>query len=153
MTTTSTKTFSWAMAHLLSEHLGLCKNLHGHNYKMEVTAVSQKPGNVLMSAGPSEGMVVDFKDLKEVVNQIIVEPLDHATMIWSGTSDPFEMHLADLLARYDKKMVKVDYRPTAENMANDFIQKLNMYLNEYSATYRISKIRLWETDSSFSEIE
>lgn len=147
----STKTFTFAMAHLLSGHKGLCKNLHGHNYKMEVTAVAQS-NNAVKEVGPAEGMVVDFKDLKQFVNEAIVNPLDHATMIWEDSKDPFEHALYDLLRKYDKKVVVVAYRPTAENMAADFMGRLNTILNATEADYRIEKIKLWETDSSYSEI-
>ena len=147
----STKTFTFAMAHLLSGHKGLCKNLHGHNYKMEVTAVAQS-NNAVKEVGPAEGMVVDFKDLKQFVNEVIVNPLDHATMIWEDSKDPFEHDLCALLRKYDKKVVVVAYRPTAENMAADFMGRLNTILNATEADYRIEKIKLWETDSSYSEI-
>ena len=147
----STKTFTFAMAHLLSGHKGLCKNLHGHNYKMEVTAVAQS-NNAVKEVGPAEGMVVDFKDLKQFVNKAIVNPLDHATMIWEDSKDPFEHELWALLRKYDKKVVVVAYRPTAENMAADFMSRLNTILNAIEADYRIEKIKLWETDSSYSEI-
>lgn len=147
----STKTFTFAMAHLLSGHQGLCKNLHGHNYKMEVTAVTQG-NNAVKELGPAEGMVVDFKDLKQFVNETIVNPLDHATMIWEDSKDQFEHDLYDLLRIYGKKLVVVSYRPTAENMAMDFMSKLNTILNDNDADFRIEKIKLWETDSSYSEI-
>ena len=147
----STKTFTFAMAHLLSGHKGLCKNLHGHNYKMEVTAVAQG-NNAVKELGPAEGMVVDFKDLKQFVNEAIVNPLDHATMIWEDSKDPFEHDLYALLRKYNKKVMVVAYRPTAENMAMDFMSKLNTILNETEADFRIEKIKLWETDSSYSEV-
>lgn len=147
----STKTFTFAMAHLLSGHKGLCKNLHGHNYKMEVTAVAQGD-NAVKESGPAEGMVVDFKDLKQFVNVVVVDPLDHATMIWQDSEDPFEHALLDLLFKHGKKVAVVAYRPTAENMAADFMSKLNSVLNDAGAEYRIEKIKLWETDSSYSEI-
>ena len=35
-----TKEFKWAMCHRLQEHKGLCKNLHGHNYKLLLTVVN-----------------------------------------------------------------------------------------------------------------
>ena len=30
------KEFRWEMGHRLPEHFGLCKNIHGHSYKMIV---------------------------------------------------------------------------------------------------------------------
>ena len=48
------KEFRWEMGHRLQLHKGLCKNLHGHSYKMEV----ELTGDVL-----ENGMVLDYYDL------------------------------------------------------------------------------------------
>ena len=50
-------------AHRLREYKGKCERLHGHNYRIHVTARSASPG-----AG---GMVIDFGDLKEAANRVI----------------------------------------------------------------------------------
>lgn len=149
----STKTFTFALAHLLSGHQGLCKNLHGHNYKLEVTAVADELPAFVRTSGPSEGMVVDFKDLKNIVNELIIEPLDHATMIWNNTEDPFEKELRELLFAHNKKCVDVVYRPTAENMAREFMLILNDALEARNALFKIEKVKIWETDTSFSIAE
>jgi 6-pyruvoyltetrahydropterin/6-carboxytetrahydropterin synthase len=44
-------------------------NGHGHNYILEVT-VEGKPDGVT-------GMVFDLRELKEILNQEVVEPMDH----------------------------------------------------------------------------
>lgn len=59
----------FSAAHRLREYKGKCEHLHGHNYKVHVTARSESPG-----AG---GMVMDFGDLKKATNQIM-DSLDHA---------------------------------------------------------------------------
>ncbi|WDC84441.1 6-carboxytetrahydropterin synthase [Caloramator sp. mosi_1] len=51
---TVSKEFNFEAAHMLSEHQGDCKNLHGHSYKMIVEVT----GDI------KNGMVIDFKDLK-----------------------------------------------------------------------------------------
>jgi 6-pyruvoyltetrahydropterin/6-carboxytetrahydropterin synthase len=147
---TATKEFSWDCAHVLTGHQGLCKNLHGHTYKMEVTAC-QKDG-LLIEEGPSQGMVIDFKDLKQLVNSIIVEPFDHATVIDMSNDDPFEAGLYHLLRTHDKKIVKVQYRPTAENMCLDFVAKLNAEVDKLGLSFAIAKIRLYETPTSYAEV-
>ena len=53
------------MAHALYGYDGLCKNIHGHSYKLFVT-VQGNPIN-----DPSHvkyGMVIDFSDLKKISN-------------------------------------------------------------------------------------
>ena len=73
-----TKEFKFETSHALSGHDGLCKNVHGHSYKLSVTIIGkpiQEPNN------PKHGMVMDFSDLKKIINKIIVEPFDHATVL------------------------------------------------------------------------
>ena len=62
-----TKEFKFETSHALSGHDGLCKNVHGHSYKLSVTVIgkpSQDPNN------PKYGMVMDFSDLKKIINII-----------------------------------------------------------------------------------
>ena len=66
------KEFNWEMGHRLPEHFGKCKNIHGHSYKMMV----ELDGDV-----NDNGMVMDYYDLKKIVNPI-VENLDHAFMVY-----------------------------------------------------------------------
>ena len=50
-----TKEFNFEMAHMLENHPSLCKNLHGHSYKLFVTL-----------KGPIDNdMVIDFKKPKK----------------------------------------------------------------------------------------
>lgn len=72
MRTTITKIFHFDAAHSLPEHQGLCRNVHGHGYRTEVTV----EGSV-QEGGPATGMVMDFGDLSERVRRLVIEPLDH----------------------------------------------------------------------------
>jgi len=58
----------FSAAHSLREYKGECESVHGHNFKVEVT-VSSKTLN-------DQGLVIDFKDLKKIVNRVI-SCLDH----------------------------------------------------------------------------
>jgi len=147
MRVTVTKEFTWDMAHMLSSHEGLCQNLHGHTYKMEVE-VEHWQGD-LIATGPSAGMVIDFKHLKEVVKAEIVDPLDHALMVWEDGSLA-EQLLAQVAIEYKMKVVAVPYRPTAENMAADFYKTLKALLSEKGA--RLIRVTVWETPTSFAEV-
>jgi 6-pyruvoyltetrahydropterin/6-carboxytetrahydropterin synthase len=145
-----TKEFTWDMAHMLAGHLGLCKNLHGHTYKMQVT-VKRKTDDLIRDIDDSAGMVVDFKDLKEIVQQNIVQPLDHAFVYWTESPDPLEHQIAKLLLENDRKVVCVKYRPTAEEMAFDFINNLNNKLGDKE--FKVTNIKIWETPTSFAEVK
>jgi len=70
--TTITVAATFAAAHRLPDHEGKCCRLHGHTYGLEVTVQG-----VPQESGPAAGMVMDFADLRQRVNEIIIERLDH----------------------------------------------------------------------------
>ena len=144
-----TKSFSWDMSHMLAGHQGQCKNLHGHTYQLEVEVIN-KAGKV-QEVGPARGMVVDFKDLKRLVKDEIVTPLDHAFLYWSQSSADVEHQIAQLLKENKRKVVTVDFRPTAENMAQYFWRLLE---DEVQALgLKLASVRVWETETSYAEIK
>lgn len=63
-----TKIFSFDSAHNLKNYDGMCKNLHGHTYKLEVTVL----GNI-----NNMGMVCDFNELSSLVKNNVISKLDH----------------------------------------------------------------------------
>ncbi|WP_041667644.1 6-carboxytetrahydropterin synthase QueD [Acetohalobium arabaticum] len=144
-----TKSFSWDMAHMLAGHEDQCKNLHGHTYKLEVE-VTSKSGK-LQAAGASQGMIIDFKDLKQVVTEEIVAPLDHAFLYWAKSPDEVEHQLAATLQDADRKVVSVDFRPTAENMANYFWEILQN--NFTKLDIEVVSVKVWETPTSYAEVK
>lgn len=58
----------FSAAHRLREYNGKCEKLHGHNYKVQVSARASEPG-----AG---GMVIDFTELKRATREVLSR-LDH----------------------------------------------------------------------------
>jgi 6-pyruvoyltetrahydropterin/6-carboxytetrahydropterin synthase len=62
------KIFSFDAAHVLPDHPGKCSRLHGHTYKLEV---------LLDAPVAANGMVFDFFELKKIVNEKILDRLDH----------------------------------------------------------------------------
>lgn len=113
MRTRVTKSFTFEAAHQLPWHTGRCRRLHGHGYRLEVTVEG--------SLG-EHGVVVDFDDLKAVVQREVVDRYDHA-------------YLNDLLDN-----------PTAELIAADAWKRLE------AAGVAPARIRLWETPTSSVEI-
>ena len=59
---------SFAAAHNLINYQGDCENLHGHNWRVEVTVAARELDNA--------GLGIDFKVLKQQTNQIL-DRLDH----------------------------------------------------------------------------
>ena len=58
----------FSAAHLLRNYKGKCENLHGHNWKVEVTVSTETLDET--------GMAIDFTVLKQKTNSIIKQ-LDH----------------------------------------------------------------------------
>lgn len=145
-----TKEFKWDMAHMLAGHQGLCKNLHGHTYKMEVTVAGDAKDVIV--EGESAGMVIDFKDLKRVVNGLIVDKFDHALVLNVQSDSMFEQELYELAKKYNKKVVELDYRPTAELMAQDFIKKINTHAGLVGFNWVVTELKLWETPTSYATV-
>jgi 6-pyruvoyltetrahydropterin/6-carboxytetrahydropterin synthase len=114
---------------------------------MEVT-VAKKEGS-LEDEGSKAGMVIDFKDLKEIVKEEIISPLDHSFMYWTHSSDEIEHQLAQILQQADRKVFAVDFRPTAEMMAIYFFQSLEDKFNEIDID--LVSIKVWETPTSYAE--
>ena len=75
---TVTKSVKFDAAHVLTNHQGLCKNLHGHTYRVEAS-VSQAPED-------TADMVIDFKDLKRVCEEVILARFDHAFIYDSSSA-------------------------------------------------------------------
>ena len=72
------KEFDFEMAHALWDYDGACKNVHGHSYKLFVTIIGEpinEPKN------PKNGMVLDFGDLKSIVNSEIVDKLSYLSVV------------------------------------------------------------------------
>jgi len=151
MTTLSiVKEFSWSMAHMLANHAGKCKNIHGHTYKMQVE-IARKSGGAINRPGETDhGMVLEFDDLKTVINNLLIEPLDHAFLYWVESTDELEHEVAALLRKHNRKLVEIKYRPTAENLALDYLERINNQLSEYKV--EAVEIILWESPTSFARV-
>ncbi|MBR5361938.1 MAG: 6-carboxytetrahydropterin synthase QueD [Oscillospiraceae bacterium] len=103
-------------AHFLAGYRGKCANLHGHRWTVEVEAGSEQ----LQESGEKRGMVIDFGDLKAAV-RALADSYDHAMIYETGS-----LKAATLAALQDEgfNLIEVPYRPTAENFARAFYEKL-----------------------------
>ena len=123
------KRFQWDSAHkLLLPYESKCQNLHGHTYFIEIEVEGKLN---------KEGMVMDFAQLKEAVNEV---SFDHKA-------------LNDIICpKCGEKVFEGcmgDINPTAENMVKFLKKKLDEIWN--SSWPRISRIRIWETPNSWAE--
>jgi 6-pyruvoyltetrahydropterin/6-carboxytetrahydropterin synthase len=129
------------MAHTLYEYDGLCRNIHGHSYNLEVTLAGEQrnePGH------PKDGMVMDFGDLKGIVKEHIVNRFDHSLMVNKLVSE----QQIELLRKTSDRILVVDFQPTTENIVTHIAGILQQYL---PADVELFSIRLYETVTSFAE--
>jgi len=99
-----------------AEVFGIESQTHGHNYVLEVTVA----GDV----DPVNGMIMDLKELKELIAKEIVEPWDHR-------------HLNHEAPPFDKVI------PTVENLAKETWKRLEPAIRGEGR--RLHSIRLYET--------
>ena len=105
-----------------NEVFGKCNNPngHGHNYDIEVTVAGEPPAET--------GMVIDLKKLADIVENEIIERVDHKHM------------------NQDVDFMK-GVIPTAENMAIAFWKILSPQIKEG----RLHSIKLYESVNNFVE--
>ena len=89
---------------------------HGHNYVLEVS-VEGRPD-------PVTGMVLDLKELKDILDREVVQPYDHRFLNYEVA--PFERVI-----------------PTSENVAREIWRRLEPHLNRDH--HRLRLVRLYET--------
>jgi 6-pyruvoyltetrahydropterin/6-carboxytetrahydropterin synthase len=93
---------------------------HGHNYVVEVSLRGEPH--------PVTGMVLDLKELKEILNRRIVQPYDHRFLNYEVP--PFDRQV-----------------PTTENIARDIWRRLETDLS--SGPARLFAVRVYETPDLF----
>ncbi len=118
------KQFSFDAAHHLPNHPGKCKNVHGHRWMLDVGVKSTS--GYLNDAG----MVIDFGDLKKIVNEHIIDKLDH-----------------QLINEVDAECFPNEC-PTAEYMIGWIVFTLT---DKLPKNCELALVRLWETPTSYAE--
>ena len=132
---TVTKTVRFDAAHVLTNHQGLCKNLHGHTYRVDVS--------VAQAEDDGRDMVIDFKDLKGIANEVICDRFDHAFIY--NTESAGEREIAAVVEKNGMRTVAIPFRSTAENLAKMFYNDLKARVPGLSA------VKVWETADSCAE--
>ena len=59
----------FAAAHQLRGYKGKCENLHGHNWRVQVSVSAERLNEL--------DIAIDFHDLKKIAQEVVA-PLDHA---------------------------------------------------------------------------
>ena len=98
---------------------GKCYNLHGHSYKLYV---------MVMGPVTESGMVMNFTEIKRVIQQEIVDHLDHTYLN--------ELPIFEGVITTVENIIQVIQKILADSWPYDHIP--------------ISRITLWETETSYS---
>jgi 6-pyruvoyltetrahydropterin/6-carboxytetrahydropterin synthase len=125
------KKFTFPMGHRLSKHSGACANIHGHNFNVMVGVKS----HILNE----NDMVIDFSDLKDIVNEII-RPLDHCTLLNKDDED-----FIAFCTKMGSKIMKVPSDPTAEALAKALYDNIKLKLPE---NVEVDYITVYENENS-----
>lgn len=139
-----TKEITFDSAHMLSNYNGKCNNLHGHTYKLQI----EVEGNI----NPKTCMLIDFNELKEIINNNIMQKFDHA-LIFSAPErrEEAEEALYKWAKKYNKKYYVMSHgKTTCELMAPEIKNILYKNLGGCDCGFDV-KVRLWETPTSFVE--
>jgi 6-pyruvoyltetrahydropterin/6-carboxytetrahydropterin synthase len=98
-------------------------------------------GVPLAEAGHSdEGFVIDFSDIKAIVQQNLVDRLDHAFLAMGN--EP----VLETLTRTGSKVALLSFRTTVENMSAYIAYQLKL------AALPLYAVKLWETPTSWAEV-
>ena len=109
---------TFAAGHALRNYRGKCENVHGHNYRCQVTLAGAQLDAI--------GLLVDFVEVKKVMHAVL-DRLDHQ---WLNEFPPFDV-----------------LNPSAENMAKYIYDEISAGLKEQKGV-RVGAVRLWETDTA-----
>ncbi len=136
------KVIEWDMGHRLTNNDSKCQNLHGHRYRAEICL----EGSIIEKDGDSkEGMVVDFRDIKEIARKEIYDVLDHSCMIWGKDKLLVEFFEKNKT----QKHIVVPFVTTAENIAIWIFKKLDKEIKDkYKSKAFLHSVKVWETPTS-----
>jgi 6-pyruvoyltetrahydropterin/6-carboxytetrahydropterin synthase len=109
---------TFAAGHALRNYHGKCENVHGHNYRCQVTLEGAELDHT--------GLLMDFVALKKAL-QSVIDRLDHQ---WLNDFPPFDV-----------------LNPSAENIAKYIYDEVNKGIGG-QADVRLGSVKLWETDTS-----
>lgn len=134
-----TKIFNFEMAHALHNYDGACANIHGHSYILHVTVKSTNDGkNELVPPG----FIIDFKELKKIVNSRVIVPLDHKLVLSREYINSLEPNTSF------NNLFQFEAEPTAENLllfiSRELIDSLPSHVSLHS-------LKLFETSNSYAE--
>jgi 6-pyruvoyltetrahydropterin/6-carboxytetrahydropterin synthase len=140
--------------HRVPSHGSKCRNPHGHRYRVRVTC----EGPIVDDPGaPDDGMLVDFGDLKVLMNERIHDELDHGFICHHADPLLDVLHAAGLddpNAPLGWHVIEFPYIPTAENLARWCWHELvDPIAHRFRDGLRLVEVAVWETPTSVAYYE
>jgi len=120
------KDFTFAAAHAIRGHTRGCENLHGHNYRVRVHVEAWELDGL--------GMVIDFADLKAIVQEIL-GPFDHRVI---NEVPPFDVR-----------------NTTAERLSEFVFEEVAARLaaSPDAGRVAVARVEVWENDTACAVYE
>lgn len=135
------KEVRFEMAHALMGYEGKCKFIHGHSYTLSVSV----SGTPRAGQGTHQsGMIMDFSNLKQILEKEIVRIFDHALLIWEGSPLRSERLPGDEF----ENVIFTTYQPTCENILLDMKERIDRVLPKSTT---LQTLILHETPTSRAE--
>lgn len=117
-----TKIFEFCYAHHLPRYDGACQQIHGHNCQLHIELGTNTEPDYTYN-----GMIIDFNEMKAIVQKEIIEKLDHKYL------------------NQDVPYFK-NNNPTAENITLWVVDKLIPIFGN-----GLIRVRIYETSTSYAE--
>lgn len=147
---TVTKEFGFCAAHRVTFHEGKCWSVHGHNYELFVTVAKTE------HALENSNWVLDFAELKRIVNEVIIDKIDHSIIVYNADEElraAMDTSSTVLQAKEENrrwKIYNICFESTVENLAECFGSLLQTALSARGLL--VTHIRLYETKTSYAEM-
>lgn len=139
------KEIEFDAGHRVSTHGSKCRNPHGHRYKVRVTC----EGEIIDDPNrPDHGMLIDFGNLKTIMNTKIHDVLDHGFIVWEEDVAVRSM-MENYAKEFDWLYIVFPYIPTAENIARwAWSQIVKDIQEEFGNDLKLYEVAVWETPTS-----
>ncbi len=139
------KLLKFESAHQLeSAYSKLCsETIHGHSYKLELFLSSEKLN--------SDGMVMDFGELKSITKELVDGYLDHSIILPESFNETRPDYVRSMMEN-NKRLIMFQGNPTAEEMSKWIFETVNQDLVRLKGTsVMCTKVILWETETGYAE--
>ena len=133
-----TKIFHFEMAHAIDGYPGACKNIHGHSYELHVQVNSGNHSNEYIEG---IGLAIDFKDIKNIVKNHIIDAFDHHLLLSKSYLSKNEALASS------ENLIIWEMEPTAENILI-YIQKTLQ--GKWPKNCHLHQLTLFETKDSYA---